>query len=148
MSAVKFIIPGAAVGKGRPRAAKRGKHITLYTPKETASYENLVKLSAAQAMGERAPMDCAVDLELYILVAPPASWSQKKRLAALSGEIRPTSKPDADNVLKAIADACNGIVWDDDKQIADLIVRKAYAAKAETLVIARPCDRAPTVPNF
>lgn len=37
----------------------------------------------------------------------------------------------------AIADACNEIVWQDDKQITDLIMRKAYAARAETLVLVK-----------
>lgn len=35
----------------------------------------------------------------------------------------------------AIADACNEIVWQDDKQITDLIMRKAYAARAETPLV-------------
>ncbi len=137
MKEIKFVIPGAAVGKGRPRFARRGNFVQTYTDDKTASFENLVKLAAQQAMGESPPFADAVALELYVFVTPPASWSQKKQRAAIAGEIRPTTKPDADNVLKAIADACNEIVWQDDKQITDLVMRKAYAARAETLVLVK-----------
>ena len=130
-------IPGTPVGKGRPKFARRGKFVTTYTPEKTANYENLVKFAAAQAMGDRAPLDCAVSVELLLFVTPPASWSNKKQLAAMSGEVRPTSKPDIDNVLKGIADACNGVVWGDDKQIVECLVRKSYAAKAEAVLKVR-----------
>ena len=149
MNEVKFVIPGAAVGKGRARSIplmRGGKPVfgaggrpivTHHTPEKTANFETLVKLAAGQAMGERAPFSGAVALDLYVFITPPASWSQKKRAAAMLGTIRPTTKPDADNVLKAIADACNEVVWQDDKQIVELFMRKSYAAKAETLVVAR-----------
>ena len=32
-----------------------------------------------------------------------------------------SSKPDADNLAKIVADALNGIAWGDDAQIADLL---------------------------
>ena len=46
MSAVEFTVPGAPVGKGRPRMAA-GR---MYTPAKTASYESLVAYAAAVAM--------------------------------------------------------------------------------------------------
>lgn len=124
---IEFVIPGEPVGKGRPRAFHMGSGIRMHTPDKTARYENLVSLSAAAAMDGRAPIAGAVEVEIVLLTVPPASWSKKKRAAALAGEIRPTSKPDADNTLKAIADACNGVVWLDDKQITDVLLRKRYA---------------------
>jgi hypothetical protein len=41
----------------------------------------------------------------------PTSWSAKKRASALAGEIAHTSRPDWDNVAKAILDAGNTIIW-------------------------------------
>jgi Holliday junction resolvase RusA-like endonuclease len=134
---ITIIIPGAPHGKGRPRFRRTKHFVQTYTDDKTASYENLVKLAAAQAMGERLPLDGAVAIELYLFVTPPASWSNKKQLAAMSGEIRPISKPDVDNVLKGIADACNGVVWLDDKQIVECLVRKSYGAKAEAVMKVR-----------
>jgi Holliday junction resolvase RusA-like endonuclease len=134
---ITFTIPGNPVGKGRPKFARRGKFTVCYTPEKTASYENLVKIAAANAMLDRAPMDEAVSIELMILVTPPASWSNKKRMAALNGITYPTTKPDIDNVLKCICDSCNGIVFLDDKQVVDCVVSKRYAEKAGCVVIVK-----------
>lgn len=131
---ISFTIPGTPVGKGRPKFARRGNFVKTYTPEKTASYENLVKLFASQAMAGAPAIDGPVMVELALRVTPPASWSAKKQAQAISGEILPTTKPDVDNVVKGIADACNGIVWLDDKQIVDLTVRKRYAKSAEAIV--------------
>ena len=134
---IVFTVPGTPVGKGRPKFARRCKFVTTYTPEKTVNYENLVKIAASQSMGTRPPIDGAVDVELSLFVIPPASWSNKKRTQALAGGIRPTSKPDIDNVLKGIADACNGIVWLDDKQIVDCRISKRYAERTEAVVLVK-----------
>lgn len=133
-AAVAFVIPGAPVGKGRPKFARRGNFVTTYTPEKTASYENLVKVKAEEAMAGRPVFEGAVSVVIWLYVTPPASWSQKKQRAALEGAIFPTSKPDVDNVVKGIFDACNDIVWRDDKQACDVTVRKRYATTARATV--------------
>ena len=51
---IQFVVPGQPVAKGRAKAARRGNFITMYTPEKTASYENLVKVKAEEAMrGQR-----------------------------------------------------------------------------------------------
>lgn len=131
---ITFVVPGTPVGKGRPRAARRGAHVVMYTPPATASYENLVKLKAEAAMQGRAIIAGAVEVALYLYVTPPASWSAKKKAAALDGWLYPTTKPDIDNVTKGFFDACNGIVWGDDKQVVDALVRKRYSDTAKVVV--------------
>lgn len=128
---ISFVVPGTPVGKGRPKFARRGAFTVAYTSEKTASYENLVKVKAEEAMVGRQVIDGAVSVAIELYVTPPASWSQKKQRAALAGEVFPTSKPDMDNVIKGLFDACNEIVWRDDKQVADLQVTKRYADKAE-----------------
>ncbi|KAG0188270.1 hypothetical protein DFQ28_005162 [Apophysomyces sp. BC1034] len=135
MTVVAFSIPGTPVGKGRPKFARRGNHVTTYTPEKTASYENLVKVKALEAMqGQQQPIDGPVCLELTLLVTPPASWSKKKTADALCGFVFPTSKPDIDNVLKGICDAMNEVVFRDDKQVCDVHIVKRYAEIAEARV--------------
>lgn len=131
---VEFSVPGTPVGKGRPRFARRGGFVTAYTPEKTASYENLVKMVASHAMLGRHPIEGPVSLDLTLLVTPPASWSKKKIDAAIGGNVLPTSKPDIDNVLKAICDAMNGVVFCDDKQVCNARVEKRYAGVAEARV--------------
>lgn len=127
MSLICFEIPGQPVAKGRARAYRRGNHIAHYTPKKTANYESLVKLSAAQAMKGKELIDGPVKLTVTLLFQIPASWSKVKQAAAAQDEIRPTVKPDCSNILKAIEDSLNGIVWQDDKQVVELTVSKYYS---------------------
>jgi Holliday junction resolvase RusA-like endonuclease len=128
---IEFVIPGVPVGKGRPKFARRGNFVTAYTPEKTASYENLVKVKAEEAMAGRPLIEGAVLVAISLFVTPPESWSLKKKQAALHGDVFPTSKPDIDNVIKGLFDACNDIVWMDDKQVVSLLVVKLYAPKAE-----------------
>lgn len=46
----------------------------------------------------------------------------------LAGKIRPTKRPDADNVLKAIADGLNGLAYHDDAQLVEMKGAKYYDA--------------------
>lgn len=125
---IGFSVPGAPVGKGRPRFARQGAFVRAYTPEKTASYENLVKLAAREAMRGRAPIRGPVSLRIMAYVVPPASWSKKKRSFALHGLTRPQSKPDIDNMAKLCADALNGIAYDDDRQIVRLFAEKRYSS--------------------
>ena len=125
---IAFIVPGEPQGKGRPRVGKIGAHARLFTPAKTVAYEGLVAHAAQQAMAGAQPLEDACRIEVDVICTVPASWSQKKQRQALEGSIRPTKKPDADNVLKAICDGMNGVVWRDDVQAVDVLLRKRYGA--------------------
>ena len=56
----------------------------------------------------------------------PKSDSKKVQSLKLSGRIRPTQKPDADNIAKSVLDALNGLAYADDKQVVTLEVDKHY----------------------
>ena len=58
---------------------------------------------------------------------PGSPRSNKRRLAALAGEIAPTARPDLDNYIKAALDAINAIVVADDSLVVDLVAIKRYA---------------------
>lgn len=131
---IAFTVPGAPVCKGRPRFVRRDNFVAAYTPEKTASYENLVKLYASQAMQGRGVIQGPVSVSIGLFVTPPQSWSQRKRNSALNGGIFPTSKPDLDNSAKLALDACNEIVWRDDKQVVDLNIAKRYAETARVEV--------------
>lgn len=139
-TSVRFVVPGQPVGKGRPRAAKRGNHIQLYTPEKTVSYEALVATAAHGAMEGRVPMEGACRVVMDIRLTVPLSWSAKKRQQALDGQLLPTKKPDADNVIKAIFDALNGIVWQDDVQVVQLQASKRYSAVPGVTVVVRSME--------
>ena len=68
----------------------------------------------------------------------PPSWTRKRRDDALAGVIRPTGKPDYDNIGKVV-DALNGIVWVDDSQIVDARIRKLYDERARLVIEVEEC---------
>jgi Holliday junction resolvase RusA-like endonuclease len=125
---VSFLVPGEAVGKGRPRVSTIGGHARMFTPQKTANYETLIAMAAQQAMAGRELLAGPVMVEMKIFVSVAASWSKKKTAEALSGEVMPTKKPDADNVLKAICDGINGIVFKDDVQVVNVSLSKRFSA--------------------
>lgn len=127
---IAFVIPGEPQGKGRPRATRINGMVRLYTPSKTANYEGLIAMAAQQAMAGAVPLDGPVMLEVDMVHVMPASWSKKKRAAAGL----PTCKPDMDNVIKAVGDGCNGVVWQDDKQIAVILAQRAWGERPEVRV--------------
>ena len=52
----------------------------------------------------------------------------------INHEVRPTKKPDSDNIIKIIADSLNKLAYHDDSQIVDVMFRKFYAEKPRVTV--------------
>jgi len=88
---ITVVIDGTAVAKGRPRITRRS---FAYTPAKTRAYEAHGRLAAQLAMGARAPIAAPVRMVALVELPIPASWSGKRRTAAITGDIRPTSRPD------------------------------------------------------
>ena len=125
-----FKIIGKAQAKQRPRVLKTG---ITYTPKETVQAESFIKMLAKQAMTSK-PSTEPLQLCIQIKRRIPKSFSDKKRSSALTGEIKPTTRPDIDNQVKLIKDALNGVCWIDDSQVCKLSAEKVYAEDEETCV--------------
>jgi len=124
-------ISGVPKGKGRPRFVRATGH--AFTPQPTRSYESALKYSAHLAMTGKVPLEGPLRIELSALFPIPASWSQKKKAAAAAGNLRPTGRPDLDNLMKML-DAFNGVVWRDDAQVVSASIRKAYSDKPRLVV--------------
>lgn len=123
---VKFTVMGEPKGKGRPRFNTKTGH--AMTPVDTVNYESLVKLEyGRQCEGMMFPEDAMLDMRIKAYYSIPKAVSKKKRKQMLDGEIRPTKKPDMDNVIKIIADSLNKIAYRDDTQIVDCQCRKFYS---------------------
>jgi len=73
------------------------------------------------------PISGAISVVIAAYMSIPASWPKKKKRQAREGEIRPTKKPDFDNLAKFVGDSLNGIFWQDDKQIVSARVMKFYS---------------------
>lgn len=136
---VTFNVEGNPVGKQRARYAKRGNHVSAYTPEKTRSYEALIKDAARQAMGSSSPLETPVSLYLYIRAPIPASATKKLLQAIASGDEKPTKKPDASNILKSVEDGMNGVVYKDDSQIVNIHVTKVYSSQSGVDICVKEC---------
>ena len=125
--AVEFKVPGEPQGKGRARIGKVGNHARMFTPAKTVAYEGLIALAAQDIMRGRELIEGPVLIELRILHAVPQSKSKKWKALALEGKEPCTKKPDADNVLKAVCDALNGVVFKDDVQVTDGMFKRRWS---------------------
>ncbi|NMZ78422.1 RusA family crossover junction endodeoxyribonuclease [Pseudomonas mandelii] len=141
---VSFFVPTEPVGKGRPRVSTIGGHARMFTPKKTANYETLISMAAQQAMQGRELLAGPVLMELAIRVSVAASWSKKKTAEALQGLVMPTKKPDADNILKAICDGINGIVFKDDVQVVNVSLSKRFSETPGVTVRVVPLEGKPS----
>ena len=128
---IEIILAGEPVGKGRPRFVKATGR--AYTPEKTARYEDRLAWAAQAVMGGRPLFEGAVKLEIDIYMSIPVSKPHKWRADALAGVIRPTKKPDWENVAK-MTDAFNKVVWLDDSQVVEGIVRKFYSHQPRIVI--------------
>ena len=136
---VRFTVLGEPKGKGRPRfSTQTGR---AFTPKQTVNYETLVHTEyMVQCKGFRFPDDAMLDMRIMAYYGVPKSVSKKKKALMLEGKIRPTKKPDMDNVMKVVADSLNQVAYKDDTQIVDAQCRKFYSVKPRIEVIIKQID--------
>lgn len=126
---IDFAIPGMPVAWARAGRAKNGHS---FTPGPQKKYMKHVKELAATAMAGKAmaPKGAAVVMCVVVTFPLPASLS-KKELAERIGRPHTQDTPDWDNLGKIIADALQGIVYPDDKQVFDGRVIKRWADSVE-----------------
>ncbi len=125
---VTIRLSGEPQGKGRPRFARASGR--AFTPASTRSYEAALKYAAQMAMEASGSHGALVGGQIAVFIRAdmpiPVSKPKAFRRGIEAGCIRPTTKPDVDNIAKNI-DALNGIVWADDKQVVSLTIEKHYS---------------------
>lgn len=134
---IKFSVLGEPQGKGRPRFNRLPNgFVSTNTPEQTVLYENLIVTEYRRQCGKArfGDKDC-IYMRIIAYYAIPASTSQKKRREMESGLIRPTKKPDVDNLTKVVCDALNKIAYRDDAQVVDAQVSKYYSDQPRIEVI-------------
>lgn len=116
---IKFTVYGDPVAQGRPRFTMANGHAKAYDPVKSRDYKAIVRDSALQVRPDK-PLDGAIRLTVRAYRQVPKSWSRKKQANAIGGIIRPTTKPDLDNIIKGVKDALKSVIWRDDSQVVEL----------------------------
>ena len=124
---IEFEILGEPTAKVRHRTARtKTGHLIQYNSPKAKSDEYNFQAQAIQ-FAPSTPITGPLLLAITAYMKIPQSWSKKKIHQALMCEIRPTKKPDFDNLAKFVGDALNGIFWLDDKQIVAALIIKQYS---------------------
>lgn len=125
---------GDITGKARPRMNTYTG--VAYTPTKTKYYEYLVKKAFQDKYGgiDLIPGNIAVKVTIIAYFGVPKSASNKKSQQMLNQLIRPTKKPDIDNITKIVLDAMNKFVIYDDTQVVELEVKKYYSKSPKIYV--------------
>ena len=129
---IEFTVPGEPFGKQRPRHSRVSG--TTYTPRETKLHEQLIQRVYREAGGYKFPEGSQLRISIFAVMGIPKSTPKYKRADMLSANIRPTKKPDWDNIGKLVCDALNGVAYDDDKCVCEAVVRKFYGCEPRILV--------------
>ncbi len=121
-----LVVPGPPIGKGRPRFSRASGR--AYTPKGTAEWERACAMLARSEWRD-APLDDLSCLEVTAVMPRPKRLLRKKDP---EGRILCGAKPDADNILKIVADSLQlaGVVRRDET-IVQMSICKYYASKIE-----------------
>ena len=118
---VHFIVKGAPIVKARPRFTSINGKVRAYTPKKSATYENLVKSEAQKYLIK--PIEGPVGLYIHFYLPRPKRliWKTKEMPSIFTDK-----RPDIDNLAKAVIDGLNNVAFNDDGQIAMLHIQKKY----------------------
>lgn len=139
---LEVMIAGEPIGQGRPRFARRGKFVTAYDPNKSRSW----KADARSAMmvgidytAGRLPFPAGVGLTVTVqavFTRPAGSYSKRTP----KGRERKITRPDTENVVKAVLDAGTGTLWHDDSQVWRLIAWKEIGAQDEAPFVRLTVD--------
>ena len=117
---IRVTILGTPVPKGRPRFSSRGGFRT-YTPKKTKDYEKLIQEQLKNVI----PSTIEQNMHLHVEAVFPRPKSMRSKKFS-TGLIYKHTRPDIDNVVKAVMDALNLFIKD-DSLIVSLSAQKFYA---------------------
>ena len=141
---LRFTVPGEPYGQPRPRFSVANGKVHTYNTDESRNYKTQVKLiaqTAAKKHGWTFAETEGVGMNVYAHMGIPKSETKKFHEAAVVGDIRPTKKPDADNIFKAVSDALNGVLYKDDKQIIHARIEKHYSDEPRVEVEVFVCRK-------
>jgi Holliday junction resolvase RusA-like endonuclease len=119
---MKIFIPGEPIAQPRAKVSTRGGFARAYVDAKHPihAYKQAIRLAYVNAGGE--VLEGPVEVRIACWFERPKGHSKKRR----QQREPKTTKPDLDNVGKAILDALNEIAYNDDGQVYRLTVEKWY----------------------
>lgn len=114
-----FIIKMNPVAKGRPRFTRTGR---AYTPKKTREASKFMVQQLVELKSES--IEKGVPLGVYMRF-----YCKRPKKLGKGDAVLKLTKPDVDNYIKLVLDACNdALIWHDDSQVVEVLAQKWYCA--------------------
>lgn len=139
MTAVRFTVYGQPQPAGSKTAGrtKAGKMFVRDSAKGSAPWKRQVAQAAGEAMNGTGLLDGALQLVVNFIVPRPKGHYGARGLRP-SAPVFPVVRPDTTKLVRAVEDACTGVVWRDDSQVVAQHAFKNYGepARVEIEVIA------------
>jgi len=127
---VLLTIPGPPQGKARARVFQFHGRMIASTPKGTRLYEGVIRDIFSFEYPGFEPLTGGLSVVLRIYQPIPKAKAGLRNMELIErGELRPTTRPDADNVIKAALDALAGAAYRNDSQIVSLTADKYYSTR-------------------
>lgn len=121
-SSLSFVVNHAPVGQPRHKVTIFNGHPRMYLPVQhpVHAFKKAIKAEWKGSPFFKA-FEGPVEIDIQCWFPRPKSkqWKRKTNTA-----YRHTTKPDIDNVTKAVLDALNKLAWHDDAQVCGITVRK------------------------
>ena len=120
---LSYIIYAVPKGTPRPRYGNNGVFYVKGAKVNKKIFEEFSKLNDITLITTPTKFNC-------ISYSPiPSSMTNVEKILAELGFIRPTSKPDWDNIAKAYCDMIQGLLLYDDSLIIEGVSKKFYSVK-------------------
>lgn len=146
---IQIRVPAIPVAQPRARASTFGGHIKMHTPTSIKQADGsrkahpIVAFKATVRMAfereyQGAPFAGPLRCDLVFVLPRPKNliWKTRPMPRAFHA-----SKPDRDNLDKAVMDALKGLAWNDDAQVCQGAIEKWIAAGDEQPhVVIRICE--------
>lgn len=124
----QLFVLGLPKGQPRVKAYARGGRAGVYDPGTADAWKNSVAMAATAAGLSGREFVGGVDLSIAFAFPRPKAHFGRGGWLKGSAPWLHTSRPDADNLLKAVMDALTDVrVWRDDAQVHGVCVSKRYA---------------------
>lgn len=126
---LRVFVPGTPKGQPRPRAFARAGKARVYDPGTAEGWKSQIALAVPFP---RQACEGPVSVFMQFVFARPKSHTRSSGALKDGVPNVVTSKPDIDNLAKAVLDALTGVgVWNDDAQVTDIVCSKRYALAGE-----------------
>ncbi len=140
MESLKLTIPGEPMAVQSMKVARAGKFIRKYQPKAVVNWKAYIRTYIATTLPDGwEPLRGALFVKYTFVFPILKSASKRTKEAIRCGEkVYKATRPDlSDNLKKGLNDALNGLVWNDDSQIAKEKAEKIYGDVPRIEIVVR-----------